>query len=252
MNRASALRLRRFPLLLFLFGALVSTARADVAHLRNGRTIDVSGFRLEGERIVLLMDGGGEMTLPSAQVLTIERSAEENASPAAREQTPSGPSGERLVAPADRISPPPRVEAPQGQAPLVVPSGSPADRATVRDLATRTARKYGVDERLVLAVIEVESRYDAYAVSPRGAMGLIQLMPQTAARFAVRNPYDPSENVDAGVRYLKELLDRYSGQPRLALAAYNAGEDAVEHFSGIPPFQETIRYVERVLRVVAR
>src|SRR3989442_581494 len=83
------------------------------------------------------------------------------------------------------------------------------------DLAGRIARKYQVDEALVRAVIEVESRYDAFAVSPRGAMGLMQLMPDTASRFAVRNVFNPVDNVDGGVRYLKVLLERYSGEVRL-------------------------------------
>ena len=125
-------------------------------------------------------------------------------------------------------------------------------RASSTDHAARIARKHQVDEGLVLAVIEVESRYDAFAVSPRGAMGLMQLMPETAARFAVRNTFNPVENVDGGVRYLKELLARYSGQVRLALAAYNAGEDAVDQFKGIPPFRETQQYVARVLRALPR
>ncbi|MBI1951108.1 MAG: lytic transglycosylase domain-containing protein [Acidobacteria bacterium] len=119
-------------------------------------------------------------------------------------------------------------------------------------MASRIARRHRVDEALVLAVIEVESRYDAFAVSPRGAMGLMQLMPQTAARFAVANAFNPVENVDGGVRYLKELLERYSGQVRLALAAYNAGEQAVDRFGGIPPFRETEQYVVRVTRALAR
>jgi soluble lytic murein transglycosylase-like protein len=119
-------------------------------------------------------------------------------------------------------------------------------------MASHIARRHGVDESLVHAVIQVESRYDAFAVSPRGAMGLMQLMPRTAARFDVDNVFDPVENVDAGVRYLKELLERYSGQQRLALAAYNAGEEAVERYSGIPPYRETIDYVRRVLGIARR
>ena len=130
--------------------------------------------------------------------------------------------------------------------------GAVFDREALRDLAGRIARKYQVDEALVRAVIEVESRYDAFAVSPRGAMGLMQLMPDTASRFAVRNVFNPVENVDGGVRYLKVLLERYSGQVRLVLAAYNAGEEAVDHFRGIPPFRETEQYVVRVLKVLSR
>jgi soluble lytic murein transglycosylase-like protein len=119
-------------------------------------------------------------------------------------------------------------------------------------MAARIARRHGVAENLVQAVIEVESRYDPFAVSPRGAMGLMQLMPKTASRLAVTDVFDPVQNVDGGVRYLKELLERYSGQVRLALAAYNAGEDAVERYSGIPPYRETIDYVRRVQRAAGR
>jgi len=130
--------------------------------------------------------------------------------------------------------------------------GQVFDRGALRGLAARIARKHAVDETLIQAVIEVESRYDAFAVSPRGAMGLMQLMPRTAARFDVRNTFDPIQNVDGGVRYLKELLARYGGEVRLALAAYNAGEDAVDRFGGIPPYPETRQYVVRVLRLLPR
>ena len=224
-------------------------ARADVAHLRNGRTLDVTGFRVDGDRIVLLIDGGGEMALPSQQVLSIQRSEPARLS-AGAPGTAAGPGGERLVAPDSPSAPPPGPDA--DAAPLVVSAAGVPDRSSLRSAATRIARKHGVDERLILAVIEVESRYDAFAVSPRGAMGLMQLMPETLVRFDVRNPYDPEQNIDAGVRYLKELLERYSGQRRLALAAYNAGEEAVERFSGIPPYRETVLYVDRVLRALSR
>ncbi len=227
-----------------------SSARADVAHLRNGRTLAVAGYRVEGERIVLLMEGGGEMALPNRQVLSIQRAPQDGAAPEPTLAPPSGPAGERLVAP-QAGSQAPATPAP-ADAPILIPSAAVPDRTALRLVASQIARKYRVDERLVLAVIEVESRYDAFAVSPRGALGLMQLMPETAARFDVRHPYDPIENIDGGVRYLKELLDRYSGQRRLALAAYNAGEEAVEHFSGIPPYRETILYVDRVLRLLGR
>jgi Transglycosylase SLT domain len=232
--------------------AAVSATAADVAHLRNGQTIDVSGYRMDGERIVLLLQGGGELSVPATHVLAIER--KEAAGPSDPPQAPAGVSGERLTAPSETVTPSEVVLPPAGAAepPVVLPAGSVPDRATVRQIGTRIARKYDVDERLVLAVIEVESRYDTFAISPRGAIGLMQLMPETAVRFAVRNPYNPVENIDGGVRYLKQLLERYSGQKRLALAAYNAGEEAVERFSGIPPYRETVLYVNRVLRAFGR
>ncbi len=224
-------------------------SRADVAHLRNGRTLEVTGFRVDGERIILQIEGGGELALPSQQVLSIQRS-EPASSFSGPHPATAGPGGERLVAPHSTAAPPAGSEA--EAAPHVVFAAGVTDRSSLRTAATRIARKHGVDERLILAVIEVESRYDAFAVSPRGAIGLMQLMPETLVRFDVRNPYDPEQNIDAGVRYLKELLERYSGQRRLALAAYNAGEEAVERFSGIPPYRETVLYVERVLRAIGR
>lgn len=107
-----------------------------------------------------------------------------------------------------------------------------------------------LEANLLRAVIVVESGFDAHALSPRGAMGLMQLMPATAARFGVTNVYDPQSNVLAGARYLRFLMDRYGRDVRLALAAYNAGEEAVARSGGrIPPFAETMAYVPKVLDV---
>jgi len=99
----------------------------------------------------------------------------------------------------------------------------------------------------VKAVIHAESDFVPYAVSPKGALGLMQLMPATARRHGVWRVFDPRENVEGGVRYLRFLLDRYAGNVRLALAAYNAGEGAVDRYGGIPPYRETQEYLERVL-----
>ncbi|MGE3191426.1 MAG: lytic transglycosylase domain-containing protein, partial [Vicinamibacterales bacterium] len=118
------------------------------------------------------------------------------------------------------------------------------------DLIADVAASYEVDPRLVHAVVAVESNYEARARSPKGAKGLMQLMPATARQYAVADPYDPAANLDAGVRHLKDLLSRLDLS--LALAAYNAGEGAVRRYHGIPPFPETRSYVQRVLARVAR
>src|SRR5271170_5437098 len=112
------------------------------------------------------------------------------------------------------------------------------------------AMSASVEPNLLRAVIVVESGFNSRAVSKRGAVGLMQLMPATANRFGVSNPYDPRQNVHAGARYLKFLIDRFGKNISLALAAYNAGEDAVERNGGqIPPFTETMAYVPRVLKI---
>ncbi len=107
--------------------------------------------------------------------------------------------------------------------------------------------RYGVPERLVQAVIRVESAFNPRAVSIRGAQGLMQLMPETASLLGVRNSFDPQQNIDGGVRHLRGLIDRFGNDLPMALAAYNAGEKAVVTYRGIPPFAETRDYVTRVL-----
>ena len=123
--------------------------------------------------------------------------------------------------------------------------------AALRDLVARTARAQGVDPQLVMAVIAVESDFNPRAVSAKNAQGLMQLMPETAARFGVRDPFDESENVRGGTTYLHELLTRYAGDLILTLAAYNAGEGAVADHGGVPPFRETKDYIARVTRLCA-
>ncbi len=112
----------------------------------------------------------------------------------------------------------------------------------------RLAPEYDLYPRLVIAVIEAESGFDPRARSPKGAMGLMQLMPETAKRFGVRDPWDPVQNLRGGMAYLRWLLDRFDGKLSLVLAGYNAGEKAVERYRGVPPFGETRRYVQRITR----
>lgn len=120
------------------------------------------------------------------------------------------------------------------------------------DLIVEHARRNGVRSDLVRAVVQVESAFNPYAVSPKGAMGLMQLMPATARLYGVINPYNPVENVRAGVAYLRELLDRYRDNEELALAAYNAGPGAVDkHGQSVPPYRETRNYVAKINRMTA-
>jgi soluble lytic murein transglycosylase-like protein len=282
MNRA------RYQIVIVLAALCLAAAgveaRAAVAVLRSGQVIEVADFRLDGNRVILSMPQGGDLTLTTTDVVEIRRQPSEvppvPLSPTRTAATIPEPARDatRAAQAPETVPPEPAtagawaaaVEVPapvaaspapgalpgpahmeDGEPPLL-PVGGAFDPDALRTMAARIARRHGVAENLVQAVIEVESRYDPFAVSPRGAMGLMQLMPKTASRLAVTNVFDPVQNVDGGVRYLKELLERYSGQVRLALAAYNAGEDAVERYSGIPPYRETIDYVRRVQRAAGR
>jgi soluble lytic murein transglycosylase-like protein len=117
----------------------------------------------------------------------------------------------------------------------------------VRALVEQAARRRGLDPALVLAVVSVESGFRPEAVSPKGAQGLMQLMPRTAAALGVEDAFDPEQNLDAGVRHLESLLKLYDGNLTRALAAYNAGQGAVARHGGVPPYRETREYVRRVL-----
>ena len=131
-----------------------------------------------------------------------------------------------------------------------VTPGAVLERTPYGEIIARMSEAHGVDPLLVRALIEVESNYKPRAKSQKGAMGLMQLMPSTAREYKVRNPYDPTANIEAGIKYLKSLIDRY-GEP-LALAAYNAGPTAVQKFKGIPPYRETRNYVAKILSLAGR
>ena len=184
-------------------------ARAELVYFATGRTLNVKAHRLEGDSLVLTLRSGGEAILEAS---LITRIAPDEA------PYPEPPVGEEQVRPsADR--------------PQVVEGRLQPDLEAFID---RVSAREGVNAKLVRAVIEVESGYQPRARSPKGAMGLMQLMPATARQYAVTNPYDPAANIEAGIKHLKSLLARFP--PALALAAYNAGDAAVQRFGGIPPY----------------
>lgn len=125
----------------------------------------------------------------------------------------------------------------------------PPWKRKIADLVTQLAPRYGIEPRLALAVVAVESNFDAFARSVKDAQGLMQLLPETAQRFKVRNAFDMRDNVRGGLAYLRWLLAYYRGEVTLAAAAYNAGEKAVDHYGGVPPYRETRDYVRRVVKL---
>lgn len=122
-------------------------------------------------------------------------------------------------------------------------------KSLYNDVIGKAAADYGIDPHLIKAVIHVESAFNSRAISPKGARGLMQLMPATAHSLGVKNINAPAENIDGGARHLARLIVKYNGNVKLALAAYNAGEEAVNRYNGVPPYNETQHYVRRVLEL---
>lgn len=143
---------------------------------------------------------------------------------------------------------PPRIET-KKQAPRRERQGikKKVSKKNFEDLILKAQREYGVPKALIKAVIQAESNFDPWAVSPKGATGLMQIMPGNFRTLEISNPFDPGENIMGGTKYLRELLDRYDRQLNLALAAYNAGPDAVDQYGQVPPFTETRQYIRKVV-----
>ncbi len=198
----------------FVFSA--TPAFAELLFFTNGGYLSIKSHRTDGDSVVVALRSGGEMTIQRATVARIAP----NEVPYPEPEAPAA------------AAPPPTAAVPYG------------------DIIDRVSKEQGVDAKLVRAVIQVESAYQQRARSRKGAIGLMQLMPETARQYTAADLYDPASNIEAGIKHLKSLLDRW--RLELALAAYNAGEAAVQKFRGIPPYPETRAYVARVLQLVRR
>jgi hypothetical protein len=213
----------RFCLLAVSF-ALATTAlpaSAEIVYLTSGRTLSVKSHRIDGESIVLTLRSGGDVTCDRTLVDKIE--------------------------PDEVPYPDPPSAAPDAVAALAEQDLSVLDSTPFGEIIASVSEAQGVNPLLVRALIQVESGYKPRARSRKGAMGLMQLMPSTARAYKVRNPFEPKANIEAGIKHLKSLIDRFDGGVEKALAAYNAGIGAVEKFQGVPPYRETRNYVSKIL-----
>src|SRR5919205_1592611 len=208
-------------------------ASASIALFSDGRTMKIDSYKLKDENdIVLTLKGGGAMTIPLTR---IDRIVDDEVVPPA------------IVAEVKKI-----VEEEGG----IFPKRSwrydakrgPIFRSKYDSVIVEAAKKFDVDAALISAVIKAESDFNPREYSNKGAQGLMQLMPGTAVRFGVTNAWYPVANIYGGVRYLRWLLQTFEGNADFAVAAYNAGEGNVWKYNGVPPFRETINYVNRIAR----
>ena len=211
--------------------AMADEARAEIVVLRNGRTMSVQSYTTVGDMALMVLRAGGEVTFPSSIVLRVEP----DEAPYRVEQPAPEAAAAAVPVTVDRA--------------LLVPVET-LNARPFADLISAVAASHHMDIRLVHAVIEQESNYQARARSKKGARGLMQLMPATARHYGVRNSYDPRSNLEAGIQHLKDLMSRLDLPA--ALAAYNAGEATVQRYGGLPPFPETQSYVRNILRRLGR
>lgn len=196
-----------------LASAGLSASAAELAALRNGFTIRHERHEVRGDvtRLYVTAATDNYVEIPTAEIVSYEK----------------------IVAPA-----------------VAVPDSTPAPRPapTLDAVVVAASNLSNIDPDLIFSVIRAESGFNPNAISPKGAQGLMQLMPQTAAQLGVQDPFDPITNVEGGALYLGQLLTRYNNNLALALAAYNAGPQRVEQYRGVPPYRETRVYVSRVIR----
>lgn len=215
---------------------LALPAGASIAVFADGRNTRIESYQVEGDLIRLTLKGGGEMSLPLTRVERIVD--DEVVTPAVVEQV------QKMVEEQGGVFPKRSWRYSEHSRPLW--------ESKYNEIIVAAAKKHDVDAALVSAVIKAESDYNPRIVSHKGARGLMQLMPATAKRFGVTNSFDPEENIYAGTRYLRWLLKTFDGNADLAVAAYNAGEGNVWKYDGVPPFRETVNYINRISKHIRR
>jgi Transglycosylase SLT domain len=211
---------------LLVLALAAAPARAELVVFEDGRVVKAASYRLHSDEVEISLPGGGSYRVDLGR---IERIVDDE-----------------VVVDVVRVEP--DLYASSGPFDLSYSEKRRALFGTEFDaIIEKTAKEYDIDASLVSALIRAESNYQPRAISRKGARGLMQLMPATARRLAVKQPFDPASNVRGGVKYLRELVDRYGNRPELVLAAYNAGEGAVETYGGVPPYRETMTYVDRIM-----
>jgi soluble lytic murein transglycosylase-like protein len=191
-------------------------ASAELVRLKNGRVLSVEECRFEGDQVILVLRNGGQIRTAASIIDELMPDEVPRAKAVAIEALAASPAA-------------------AGPAPTT---------SAIRAMIDRLAMKFGVDNALVHAVVRAESNYNPFAISPKGAMGLMQIMPIVARQYGVADPFDATANLEAGILHLRGLVLRY-GLTR-GLAAYNAGEAAVIRYGAVPPYRETQNYVQRV------
>ena len=205
--------------------AAAAPASAEIVFLSSGRTLSVKSHRVEGDRVVLTLRSGGEVTCNKELIARVEPDEVPYVDPDEPKAPEAGP--ETLV--------------------VVDQEENLLDGTPYGEIIAAASEAHGVNPMLVRALIQVESKFRPTARSRKGAMGLMQLMPSTVREYNIRNPFEPKANIEAGIKHLKTLIDRFGSSIELGLAAYNAGPGAVEKFNGVPPYRETRNYVSRIL-----
>jgi membrane-bound lytic murein transglycosylase B len=223
--------MKRTALTAMLALAAIS-ARADIALFTDGRSMKIDAYKVTNEsEIQLTLKSGGKLTMPLERV---DRIVDDE------------------VVPVEVVEEIKKVVEHEGIFPKLSwrydEKRGPLFRSKYDKIIVEAAKKFDVDAALVSAVIKAESDFNPREVSNKGARGLMQLMPGTATRYGVTDSYDPTANVYGGVRYLKWLLQTFEGNADYAVAAYNAGEGNVWKYNGVPPFRETINYINRIAK----